>query len=79
MIRYILLGTIITMKLHITYWLIQRMLLQVKELAKSQLIKEGIKLSFNIFWSLLGVQVEALHVPDLLHGMYLGLLDYLMQ
>ena len=47
--------------------------------AKSQLIKEGIKLSFNVFWSLPGVQVEALHVPDLLHGMYLGLLDYLMR
>ena len=26
-----------------------------KTVAKSQLIKEGIKLSFNIFWSLLGV------------------------
>src|SRR5438876_51793 len=46
--------------------------------AKSQLIKEGIKLSFNIFWSLLGIQVKVLHVLNLLYGMYLGLLNYLI-
>ena len=49
-----------------------------RTVAKSQLIKEGIKLFFNVFWSLSGIQVEVLHVPDLLHSMYLGLLDYLM-
>jgi hypothetical protein len=38
-----------------------------------------VKDTFNAFWQLPGVQIERLHMPDLLHRMYLGMLKHLME
>ena len=39
---------------------------------------QRVKPYFNVFWRLPRVRPERLHTPDLLHGIYLGLLKHLM-
>ena len=41
-------------------------------------ISQGVKPYYNVFWHLPRVRPECLHMPDLLHGIYLGLLKHLM-
>lgn len=40
---------------------------------------QDVKCAYNAFWSLPRLLPQRLPVPDLLHGVYLGLLKYLME
>jgi hypothetical protein len=49
-----------------------------KNEASTYFVNQRVKPYFNVFWRLQRVQPERLHTPDLLHGIYLGLLKHLM-
>lgn len=49
-----------------------------RKTAVKLLEEEGVCCTYNAFWNLPEVQPQHLHSPDLLHGLYLGLLKHLM-
>lgn len=50
-----------------------------REKARDELGAANIKCAYNAFWDIPGSPPPHLHCPDLLHGVYLGLLKHLME